>query len=97
MGVCVTLPCHPQNVSGIPMLYDFIVLFINSDMEQLSGGEKTVAALALLFSIHRCDVCRYRLCMLIVCSYRQAPFFVLDEVDAALDNINVQKVVTLLS
>lgn len=23
------------------------------DMEQLSGGEKTVAALALLFSIHR--------------------------------------------
>ena len=24
------------------------------DMEQLSGGEKTVAALALLFSIHRC-------------------------------------------
>lgn len=25
------------------------------DMDQLSGGEKTVAALALLFSIHRCD------------------------------------------
>ncbi|XP_068664657.1 structural maintenance of chromosomes protein 1 isoform X2 [Aristolochia californica] len=25
------------------------------DMEQLSGGEKTVAALALLFSIHRCS------------------------------------------
>jgi structural maintenance of chromosome 1 len=24
------------------------------DMEQLSGGEKTVAALALLFAIHRC-------------------------------------------
>ena len=23
-------------------------------MEQLSGGEKTVAALALLFAIHRC-------------------------------------------
>lgn len=47
------------------------------DMDQLSGGEKTVAALALLFSIH---------------SFRQAPFFVLDEVDAALDNVNVQKV-----
>jgi structural maintenance of chromosome 1 len=41
------------------------------DMEQLSGGEKTVAALALLFAIH---------------SYRPAPFFVMDEVDAALDN-----------
>ncbi|KAI8611046.1 condensin complex subunit SMC1 [Chytriomyces sp. MP71] len=47
------------------------------DMEQLSGGEKTVAALALLFAIH---------------SYRPAPFFVLDEVDAALDNTNVAKV-----
>ncbi|XP_057483786.1 structural maintenance of chromosomes protein 1-like [Actinidia eriantha] len=47
------------------------------DMEQLSGGERTVAALALLFSIH---------------SYRPSPFFILDEVDAALDNLNVAKV-----
>jgi structural maintenance of chromosome 1 len=47
------------------------------DMEQLSGGEKTVAALALLFAIH---------------SYRPAPFFVMDEIDAALDNVNVRKV-----
>ncbi|KAI9184282.1 Structural maintenance of chromosomes protein 1 [Blastocladiella emersonii ATCC 22665] len=47
------------------------------DMEQLSGGEKTVAALALLFAIN---------------SFRPAPFFVLDEVDAALDNANVAKV-----
>ncbi|XP_022555369.1 structural maintenance of chromosomes protein 1-like isoform X1 [Brassica napus] len=47
------------------------------DMEQLSGGEKTVAALAFLFSIH---------------SYRPSPFFILDEVDAALDNLNVAKV-----
>jgi hypothetical protein len=36
-----------------------------TDMEQLSGGEKTMAALALLFAIH---------------SYHPAPFFVLDEV-----------------
>jgi hypothetical protein len=36
-----------------------------------------MAALALLFAIH---------------SFRQAPFFVLDEVDAALDNVNVKKV-----
>ncbi|XBI10146.1 hypothetical protein VPH35_137501 [Triticum aestivum] len=47
------------------------------DMEQLSGGEKTVAALALLFAIH---------------SFRPSPFFILDEVDAALDNLNVAKV-----
>ena len=46
-------------------------------MDNLSGGEKTVAALALLFAIH---------------SYQPAPFFVLDEVDAALDNTNIGKV-----
>lgn len=46
-------------------------------IKQLSGGEKTIAALALLFAIHR---------------YHPSPFFVLDEIDAALDNINMNKV-----
>ncbi|KAF8869575.1 cohesin complex subunit psm1 [Gymnopilus junonius] len=46
-------------------------------MPPMKRGEKTVAALALLFAIH---------------SYQPAPFFVLDEVDAALDNTNVAKV-----
>jgi structural maintenance of chromosome 1 len=52
------------------------------DMEQLSGGEKTVAALALLFAIH---------------SFHPAPFFVMDEIDAALDNINLRKVCNYIS
>ncbi|NWQ79222.1 SMC1B protein, partial [Columbina picui] len=46
-------------------------------MDCLSGGEKSVAALALVFAIH---------------SFRPAPFFVLDEIDAALDNTNIDKV-----
>ncbi|XP_008053360.1 structural maintenance of chromosomes protein 1B isoform X1 [Carlito syrichta] len=46
-------------------------------MDNLSGGEKCVAALALLFAVH---------------SFRPAPFFILDEVDAALDNTNIGKV-----
>jgi structural maintenance of chromosome 1 len=46
------------------------------DMQQLSGGEQTIAALALLFALHK---------------HRPAPFFVMDEVDAHLDNHNVYK------
>ncbi|KAK0150277.1 Structural maintenance of chromosomes protein 1B [Merluccius polli] len=45
-------------------------------MDNLSGGEKAIAALALLFAVH---------------SFRPAPFFILDEVDAALDNTNIGK------
>ncbi|XP_053610167.1 structural maintenance of chromosomes protein 1A [Plodia interpunctella] len=50
-------------------------------MSNLSGGEKTVAALALLFAIH---------------SYQPAPFFLLDEIDAALDNTNIGKVASYI-
>ncbi|GME94886.1 unnamed protein product [Ambrosiozyma monospora] len=52
------------------------------DMELLSGGEKTIAALALLFAIH---------------SYHPSPFFVLDEVDAALDNANVARIAAYIT
>lgn len=68
-------------------------------MDQLSGGEKTVAALALLFSIHRyVKKVKFQLFIpfliaeLFCNSFKPAPFFVLDEVDAALDNVNVKKV-----
>ncbi|CAN9498997.1 unnamed protein product [Ophioblennius macclurei] len=47
-------------------------------MDNLSGGEKAIAALAMIFAIH---------------SFRPTPFFVLDEVDASLDNSNIGKVI----
>ncbi|VDN42597.1 unnamed protein product [Gongylonema pulchrum] len=50
-------------------------------MDNLSGGEKTVAALALLFALH---------------ARSPSPFFILDEVDAALDNTNIGKVSAFL-
>lgn len=40
------------------------------DLNQLSGGQKTLVALALIFAIQACD---------------PAPFYLFDEVDAALD------------
>ena len=39
-------------------------------MNQLSGGQKSLVALALIFAIQRCD---------------PAPFYLFDEIDQALD------------
>ncbi|XP_008293032.1 structural maintenance of chromosomes protein 1B [Stegastes partitus] len=50
-------------------------------MDNLSGGEKAIAALAFIFAIH---------------SFRPAPFIILDEVDAALDNSNIGKVTSFI-
>lgn len=43
-------------------------------MRNLSGGEKTLSSLSLVFALHY---------------YRPTPFYVMDEIDAALDVRNV--------
>jgi len=43
------------------------------DIDIMSGGEKTVTALAFIFALH---------------AYKKAPYYILDEVDAALDDYN---------
>lgn len=50
-------------------------------LELMSGGEKAITALAFLFA---------------VLSLKPAPFYYLDEVDAALDESNVRKVAQLI-
>jgi len=53
----------------------------NTGVQQLSGGEKTLAALALILAIFRLN---------------PAPFCVLDEVDAPLDDANILRFVKLV-
>lgn len=70
-------------------------------MNNLSGGEKTIAALALLFSTHRyADIIFFHILRvninIFLCSFHPAPFFVLDEIDAALDNTNIGKVASYI-
>ena len=52
------------------------------NIDLMSGGEKTLTALAFLFAIQR---------------FKPAPFYVLDEIDAALDKPNAKKTVDLIN
>lgn len=46
-------------------------------IDAMSGGEKVITALAFLFAVQK---------------YQPAPFYVLDEIDAALDKVNTKKI-----
>jgi len=52
-----------------------------SSIEQLSGGEKTLTATALLFAIYL---------------VKPSPFCIMDEVDAPLDDANIDRFTKLL-
>lgn len=51
------------------------------NIDSMSGGEKTLTALAFLFAIQR---------------YKPAPFYILDEIDAALDKENTKMIAELI-
>ena len=53
----------------------------NNKLGALSGGEKALTALALVFAIQR---------------YLPAPFYALDEVDASLDTMNVERIADMV-
>ena len=53
----------------------------NNKLGALSGGEKALTALALVFSIQK---------------YLPAPFYALDEVDANLDTMNVERIADMI-
>ena len=52
-----------------------------SRLQLLSGGERSLAALAFLFAVFRS---------------RPSPFYVLDEVEAALDDANLRRFLRLI-
>ncbi|KAJ3670865.1 hypothetical protein LUZ60_008291 [Juncus effusus] len=59
-----------ENFIGIKVKVSFTGRGETKSMKQLSGGQKTVVTLTLIFAIQRCD---------------PAPFYLFDEIDAALD------------
>ncbi|WVZ64811.1 hypothetical protein U9M48_014282 [Paspalum notatum var. saurae] len=59
-----------EKYTGVKVKVSFTGKGETQSMKQLSGGQKTVVALTLIFAIQRCD---------------PAPFYLFDEIDAALD------------
>ena len=69
-------PTKPPVTKGFAEKYSGVKIKVSfgqgetMQMKQLSGGQKTVVAVALIFAIQRCD---------------PMPFYLFDEIDAALD------------
>ena len=66
---------------GIGIKVRFSALGENYIMSQLSGGQKALVAMALIFAIQRCD---------------PAPFYIFDELDQALDSTHRTAVANLI-
>ena len=66
---------------GIGIKVRFSALGENYIMSQLSGGQKALVAMALIFAIQRCD---------------PAPFYIFDELDQALDSTHRSAVASLI-
>ncbi|KRX76560.1 Structural maintenance of chromosomes protein 3 [Trichinella sp. T6] len=59
-----------EQFTGVGIKVAFSGADETKEMQQLSGGQKSLVALALIFAIQKCD---------------PAPFYLFDEIDAALD------------
>ncbi|XP_039303602.1 structural maintenance of chromosomes protein 1A isoform X2 [Solenopsis invicta] len=74
----IILPDNPEEPYTGNVIYNCMVPSKNFlPMQCLSGGEKSLASLALLFAIQR---------------YKKIPFVIMDECDAALDKMNIKNV-----
>ncbi len=77
--------------SGVPLVEQFTGVCIKvsfsgktsetREMQQLSGGQKSLVALTLIFAIQKCD---------------PAPFYLFDEIDSALDAQHRKSVADML-
>lgn len=65
-----TQDMNADNYSGVMIRVSFTGRGEMREMNQLSGGQKSLVALALIFAIQKCD---------------PAPFYLFDEIDQALD------------
>lgn len=70
-----------EKFTGIGIRVSFASTSETREMQQLSGGQKTLVALALIFAIQKCD---------------PAPFYLFDEIDAALDPMHRKAVADMI-